>query len=320
MVANSFQPPCWLKNSHAQTLWAGLVRRRPTITIHYERVTLPDGDFVDLAFAPDNGGPVVLLLHGLQGSIQSRYACGMLNSLHRAAYHPVLLHFRGCSGAVNKQTRLYHAGETGDPAYIISWLQNRYPGRAIAAVGFSLGGNVLLKLLGEQREQTALKAAAAISVPMRLDICANRIDQGFSKLYQWNLVRSKLKIAMQKNARGQLNGVDIVKTYQARSFWEFDDAFTAPLHGFKDVHEYYAQCSSRQFLKDIRVPTLIIHAQDDPFTSAAVIPTKEEVSEFVELNVSKHGGHVGFTNGKWPWAMKYWAEERVGLFLEQHLS
>lgn len=313
-----FHPAWWLKNPHLQTIWAGLIRRRVHTPYNNERLVLPDGDFLDLTMTPDNGGPVVLVLHGLQGSIRSRYACGMLASLYNANFTGILMHFRGCSGKINNQARLYHSGETSDPRQVINFLQQRYPGRPLLAIGFSLGGNVLLKLLGED-DPVSLQAAVAVSVPLRLDYCADRINQGLSKLYQWNLVRSMKSTIRKKHAAGQLPTLDNNKTQRARSFWEIDDAFTAPVHGFKDVHDYYARCSSRQYLKNISTPTLIIQAKDDPFTSSSVIPEHHELSPTIQLVAPEYGGHVGFVYGDGPWKTRYWLEEVIPEFLKRQL-
>ena len=316
-INNHFQPPWWLKNAHLQTLWAGLIRQRVQINHTVEKLTLPDNDFLDLALTEDNGGPIVLVLHGLQGSINSRYASGILKALHNKGYFAVLMHFRACSNTINTQARLYHAGDTYDAKFVIAHLQKRFPNRTIMAVGFSLGGNVLLKLLGEEKQSSQLKAAVAVSVPMRLDYCANRMNQGFSKLYQWNLIRSLKHTLKLKYADQQFNSFNISKALQSRIFWDIDNHFIAPIHGFKDADDYYTKCSSRQFLKHIQTPTLIIQATDDPFTSEKVIPRKDELSKSVTLEVSEHGGHVGFVSGQTPWNTQYWLEKRIPIYFKQ---
>lgn len=317
---SSYYAPWWLRNRHLQTIWANKVRRPVKISTEHKRLTTPDNDFLDLAMTEDEGGMPVLVLHGLQGSIESRYASGLLKSLSSAGHTAVLMHFRGCSGTLNTQPRLYHSGETGDVMLVTEYLKQRYPGRQIAAAGFSLGGNVLLKLLGELRQDSPFAKAIAVSVPMRLDYCADRINQGLSKMYQYMLVASMKKTVIKKYLAGQLDNIDIQAVKNAKTFWEFDDAYTAPIHGFNDVHDYYQRCSSRQYLKTIQTPTLILHAADDPFISKQSVPEERELSDAVQLEIGPHGGHVGFVYGAWPWRTRYWLEERITAFLSEQSS
>ena len=317
---SEFKAPWWLRNNHMQTIWAGKLRRRPRLNMEQKRLTTADDDFIDLVITRDRGGAVVLVLHGLQGSIDSRYASGLLKALSDNGYTAVLMHFRGCSGELNKQPRLYHSGETTDALYVTDYIRRRFGARRIFAIGFSLGGNVLLKLLGEQQTKTPFDAAVAVSVPMRLDLCAIRINQGFSKLYQYLLVKSMKQTVIRKFYAGQLldSNINIEAVKQSKTFWDFDNAFTAPMHGFKDVHDYYRRCSSRQFLKHIQTPTLILHAADDPFRSKDAIPGDNELSHHVRLEISPNGGHTGFVSGTWPWRMHYWTDQRVMAFLNQY--
>jgi hypothetical protein len=320
IIQSEFRAPWWLRNRHLQTIWAGKIRRPCRLATEQIRLKTPDDDFLDLAITNDNGGPVVLVLHGLQGSIESRYAGGLLSALAGHGYTAALMHFRSCSGELNSQPRLYHSGETGDALFVADCLAQRFSGRTLAAVGFSLGGNVLLKLLGELQARSSFAAAVAVSVPMRLDLCADRINRGLSKIYQYMLVNSMKKSVLQKYRAGQFNHIDMQKVRRARTFWDFDDAYTAPMHGFKNVHDYYQRCSSRQFLKYIQTPTLILHAADDPFTSNNVIPEEHELPDSVRLEISLHGGHVGFVHGKRPWRAKYWIEERVLEFFADNIK
>ncbi|MGH8120005.1 MAG: YheT family hydrolase, partial [Gammaproteobacteria bacterium] len=188
-MPSAFKAAWWLPGGHAQTLWPALMRRRMSLQLDRERLLLSDGDFLDLAWAGNNDGAIVILLHGLEGSLHSHYAMGMLNALCRQGFRPVFMHFRGCSGTPNLKARGYHSGETGDLRQVIGILRTRYPGQKLAAVGFSLGGNVLLKYLGEEKSACMFSAAVCISVPFELSRSANRLNQGFSKLYQWHLLR-----------------------------------------------------------------------------------------------------------------------------------
>ena len=316
-----FNPPWWLCNGHIQTLWPSLLRPQPKVLTQRQRIELPDGDFVDVDFADsgqkDSTKPLVLILTGLQGSAQSKYAAGLLQALSQQHYLSAVMHFRGCSGSLNRLPRLYHSGDTGDALYVLNVLRERYPQRMIIVLGFSLGGNALLKLLAEIGNSDLVQAAMAISVPFNLAGCADRLNRGFSRVYQWHLLRSMHQIAQQKHALQQLPGVDMAAVMRSRSFWAFDDAFTAPLHGFTDVQQYYVESSSRQYLAAIQTPTVLVQAADDPFITPAVIPADNELASAVTLELYPHGGHVGFVSCDERGKIYYWLEDRVLGFVNQ---
>lgn len=293
-----------------QTLWPNLLRRAPRPSLRRERLELPDGDFLDLDWTEPREGPLVLVLHGLEGSIESHYAAGLIHALVAAGFQAALMHFRGCSGEPNRLARSYHSGETEDLGRLVQVLTQRFPGRSLAAVGYSLGGNVLLKWLGEQGEAAGLQQAVAVSVPFDLGRCAERLERGFSRIYQGHLLR-RLKRSVQRKLRRVEIPVDLARIARARSFREFDDCVTAPLHGFVDAEDYYLRCSSRPFLIRIRVPTLILHAADDPFMASDVVPGEDELSDSVTLELSREGGHVGFVSGTVPLRAHYWLETRI---------
>jgi hypothetical protein len=243
---------------------------------------------------------------------------GLLASLAARGCGAVVAQFRGCSGRPNRLARSYHSGDTGDLRAVLAALVQRHPGRMLGAAGFSLGGNVLLKYLGECAEATPLAAAVAVSVPFELARGAARLNSGFSRLYQWHLVASLRAKARAKFATRAGCPVPLAALDGLRDFWTFDDRVTAPLHGFRDVHDYYARSSCRQFLPRIRVPTLVVHAVDDPFLSSDAIPTAAELPPAVTLELHPHGGHVGFVAGRWPWRAEYWLEQRiVGALVER---
>ncbi len=298
-----FKPAWWLPGPHLQTLWTALIRRKIRLCLRPERLELPDGDFLDLVWVGNYQGPIVCVLHGLNGSLYSSYIQGILQAISQRGWRALLIHFRGCSGVPNRLARRYHAGETGDLQTIVQTLLQREPNVPLAAIGYSLGGNVLLKWLGESGAQNPLKAAVAVSIPFDLAKSADRLTQGFSKLYQWKLLRT-------------LNGLHGTA---CKTFWEFDDCVTAPLHGFEDVHHYYRSSSSRQYLAGIKTPTLILHARNDPFSTESSLPTKNEVSDQVRLELTAGGGHVGFISGSCPWKPKYWLEHRILHYLEGKL-
>jgi len=284
-------PAWWLPNGHAQTLWAALCRRVPPLQTRRERLELVDGDFLDLAHVGPAHAPTVLLLHGLEGSVHSPYARALLAAVAARGWHGVLLHFRGCSGELNRLARSYHSGDTGDVAWVAAHLLRTSP--ALAAVGYSLGGNVLLKYLGECGQASPFCAAAAVSVPFDLSIAADTLNRGFSQLYQRRLVDSLKDRARRKFARLPAP-IDLGDLAQWNDFRTFDDRVTAPLHGFANAAEYYARSSCRPSLRHITTPTLILHALDDPFLDPAGIPTATELAAPVDLELARRGGHVGF--------------------------
>jgi predicted alpha/beta-fold hydrolase len=314
-----FKPAWWCRQAHLQTLWPYLFRRRPRVALRRERLELPDGDFLDLDWSiNDSQGPIVLVLHGLEGSSESKYALGTLNAAAARGWRAAVLNFRGCSGEPNRLARSYHSGETGDIAYVVELLKKREPHTALAVVGYSLGGNALLKWLGEARERAPIEAAAAVSPPFLLAECAWRMERGFSRLYQSRLVRL-LKGSVSRKRRQLELPLTAVELARLRTFREFDDCVTAPLHGFAGVDDYYARSSSRQYLRHIAVPTLILHSRDDPFMTEAAVPTEAELSPAVEFDLQARGGHVGFVAGRWPWRAHYWLEQRIPAFLSRYL-
>lgn len=310
--ASEFRPAWWLPGAHLQTIFASVFRRMPRVRTRRERVETPDGDFFDVdwcASGPDTG-PLVLILHGLEGSSRSRYAAGLMQRLARSGFRCAVLHFRGCSGEPNRRTIGYHSGWTEDLRWFLSVMADREPGTPVAAVGYSLGGNVLLKYLGESGDESRICTAVAVSVPFRLDLCADAINRGFSRAYQAFLLRSLKRNLGEKFSRIR-SPLPLAPMHSARSFREFDDAATGPLHGFRGAADYYRESSSRQFLRHIKTPTLILHSKDDPFMTPAVIPADEELSLRVTLELSESGGHVGYVAGTIPFRPRYWLEERI---------
>jgi predicted alpha/beta-fold hydrolase len=314
----SFKPAWWLPGPHLQTLWPTLCRKKPaSLLFKRERFELPDGDFLDLDWVGKEG-PIVLILHGLDGSVQSPYAHGMLTALVLHGWRGLFMHFRGCSGHPNRLMRSYHSGETQDLAYVVAAIRKREPNLPLAAIGFSLGGNVLLKWLGETGTDNPLIAAAAISVPFELNKAVKRFQSGFSQVYQWHLLNCLRKRLTQK-FQVKPPEASVPDLSSLKTIWEFDEKVTAPLHGFAGAEEYYLLSSSRQYLNKIRIPTLLVHAQDDPFMTEDLIPDPEELPEQVQLELTPRGGHVGFVTGKFPWRSEYWLEKRVPAFLKNYI-
>lgn len=328
MKNSTFKPAWWLKNCHLQTLFPALFRKLKSPELRRERIITPDNDFLDIDWCGEGNLPLVILLHGLTGSSQSIYIKGLQHILLKQNYRSVALNFRGCSGQSNHSYRCYHSGETQDIDFLYKTLREREPKTPFAAVGFSLGGNVLLKWLGEQQNNVNLFAAVAVSVPLVLSICATKLDFGFSKIYRANLLRELKDYIFKKQQHLQKMGkIEHAKKLEQlgdltaiRSFWEYDERVVAKLHGFKNAHDYYARSSSRQFLKNIVVQTLIIQALDDPFMTPNVIPNADELSPFVTLELTQNGGHVGFVTGKNPFKPDYWLEKRIPEFLQQQFN
>lgn len=319
IIESQFQPAWWLRNRHLQTIWPALFRRRNRLELRWQTLDTDDGDFVDLVWTRDCDGPIIVLLHGLEGSINSRYIRGMLHRVERQGWQGVLMHFRGCGGRHNRLQRSYHAGETGDLRYFIKYLERHYPNRGVAIIGFSLGGNVLLKYLGEEGNRSMIRVAAVVSVPFELAKGAARLDRGASRFYRRYLI-NRLANKMRYKFLHRPAPFDMTRMHKWSSFALFDDYVTARLHGFKNADDYYAKCSSRQFIKDIRVPTLIIHARDDPFLTAAAIPGLAELSDQVTLELADTGGHVGFVGGRFPFQSTYWLERRIPAFFKSRLN
>jgi uncharacterized protein len=326
---STFNPAWWLNNCHLQTIYPSLFRNTPELPeYHRERFITPDDDFIDVDFCGSGNQPLVILLHGLTGSSQSGYIKGLQSVLYRQGLRSVAINFRGCSGQSNNRARCYHSGETEDIHFIYQTLRQREPKTPIAAAGFSLGGNVLLKWLGEQGTNLKLFAAVAVSVPLVLGVCATKLDYGVSKIYRKNLL-NELKVYMHNKIQhldriGHTDDANKIRELgdlsAIESFWQYDDRVVARLHGFQDVYDYYNRSSSRQFLKSITIPTLIVQAADDPFMTADVLPGLDELSTAVKLELTRHGGHVGFIAGHHPLKPFYWLEQRIPGFFLQHTN
>lgn len=314
---NNFKPAWWLPGGHLQTLWSSFKRRKFSFKTARERLILPDEDFVDLDWVEsNNSGPIVIVMHGLEGSIKSSYVHGILNALKNMGFRAVLMNFRGCSGEHNHSSKAYHAGETNDFNFFVQTLHVRYPDTKLAAIGFSLGGNVLLKYLGEAQNNSLLSCAVAVSVPFLLNRSADRMQTGFSIVYQKKLLALLRKKIIDKNKFLPLP-VDINHINEIKNFWQFDAEITAKLYGFESADEYYQQSSSAYYLSSIKIPTLILHAHNDPFLYADAIPLQSALPACVQLNLSKSGGHVGFVAGAIPGRARYWLEEKIPAYIKK---
>jgi uncharacterized protein len=320
IIPSEFKPAWWCRHRHFQTLYPTLFRIQAELTLNKEQFELPDSDFIDLSWTQEKQtGPIVVLLHGLEGSIDSPYAKGILKTIQDSNWQGVLMHFRGCGGQHNKLDRGYHSGETGDLDTFVKTLKTRYPDRKLAAIGVSLGGNVLLKYLGEQGDECQLTSAMVVSVPFDLADSARNLNRGFSKIYQQHLI-SRLSKKMRDKFKEKPAPFNIDKLDKWTDFNSFDHNVTAAIHGFKSGDDYYTKSSSKQFIKNITIPTLILHSKDDPFMSAEAIPIKDELSSNVILELTEHGGHVGFIYGESPFNTQYWIEKRMIEFFKDKLN
>jgi len=319
----TFRPARWAPGPHLQTLGARLLRPSEGPLVERERLWTPDGDFLDLDWAPDTveGAPIVLVLHGLEGSAQRRYIRNVARELVRAGVRPVALNFRGCSGEPNLAPHFYHSGKTDDPELVLRILRERHPGRHIGALGFSLGGNVLLKLLGDRADggRGLVDAAAVISVPYDLAAGCSLLERSaMGRFYTSYFLRSlQAKVRLKNGMLAEF--LDLNAARMARTIREFDDLVTAPLHGFESAAAYYAESSSVRYLEGVGVPTLLLHAEDDPFLPPDFIPRKQaEGSPLLHLALQSRGGHVGFLEGT-PSRPSFWAEEESARFLGEYL-
>lgn len=319
--ARAYRAAWWLPDPHSATIWGRLGRREPQAPTHTERWDTPDGDFVDLVRLPGARGdtsPRLLLLHGLEGGVHSHYVRALFREARSRGWAADLLLFRSCGSEPNRLPRSYHSGETGDPRWVLSQLIAAYPSAPIGLVGVSLGGNVLCKWLGEDGDALPrqVTGATAISVPFDLARASKRIGQGFGALYEHVFLRSLKPKALAKIRRHpELASLGIAGV---RTLWDFDDAFTAPVHGFADAADYYARSSSLPYLSRIARPTLLLSAVDDPFLPADVLDDVRQAvaaAPWVEAEFPARGGHVGFTAGARPWAPWYYAEWRAAEFL-----
>jgi len=321
---DDFIPMRGMSNPHLQTMLPRLIRRRLNFTPHWQRLDMPDGDFVDLAWSEDPQTalhkPRLVIFHGLEGSLYSPYAHGLIEAAKKRGWLGVVMHFRGCSGVPNRSERIYHSGEIEDGSYFLSWLNQRYGKVPTAAVGFSLGGNMLACLMAKQGMNCTLTAGVVVSAPLMLEECCYHMERGFSRVYQHYLLN-----LLKKNAARKLKSypgtlpIDLRQLKSLRCIREFDDRITSKIHGFADALDYYRQCSAMPMLPDISVPALIIHAQDDPFMDHHVIPDKDLLPPNIHYQLTQYGGHVGFVGGTLL-RPQMWLEKRIPDWLTRYLD
>jgi predicted alpha/beta-fold hydrolase len=332
VVAGAFVPHPFIRNPHLQTL-VPFFRPMPELDLRIERLELPDGDFVDLGWCealgfagahpslqkPQTQTPLAVLLHGLTGGFESKYARGLARQMLERGWRVVILKFRGAGPEPNRLPRYYHHGDTADLREIVALLREREPATPLFAIGWSLGANVLLKYLGEDGEKTPLTAAVAVCAPFELQACAEKLRTGFSRVYQMHLMGELQRMIRRKHEIVPLP-IDIAKVAAARDFFDFDNAATALLHGFRDAYDYYARSSSGRYLKGITRPVLAIHAKDDPFMVPEIVPDARTLPPNVTIELCEYGGHVGFCSAGPNYSVNWWLEERIPEFLVGHTA
>ncbi len=297
---SAFRSAWWLRGPHLQTIVPALLWRRAPVRYRRERWDTPDGDFIDVDHVvrdetvDSSARPTLVVFHGLEGHAGARYVRGLMAAASARGWHGVAPHFRGCGGTPNLGPRFYHSGDSEEIDWVLRRVAATAPGPVVAA-GISLGGNMLLKWLGERGDaaREVVAAAAAVSAPLDLGAGSVSLRRGFNRFYAWNfLLTLKRKSRHKLTQHASLFRRDAMEA--ARTLHAFDDAVTAPVHGFVDANDYYDRSSSKRHLPRIAVPTLVLNARNDPFLPASALPGPGEVSSMVTLDYPEHGGHVGF--------------------------
>lgn len=318
-----YRAPWWLPGGNAQTVYAALATPWPRVVYHRERWDTPDGDFIDLdwidppSLATHHSSlgdpPLVVLFHGLEGSSRSHYALALMAAVRDRGWRGVVVHFRGCGGELNRLPRAYHSGDSAEVDWILRRLRPRNP--RLFAVGVSLGGNALLKWLGETGASAAavLDGAAAVSAPVDLMAAGDALDRGFNLVYVRHFLSSMKRKSLAKLAR--YPGLfDAARVRAAGTLREFDDIVTAPLHGFRNTDDYWTRASAKPWLRTIEVPALVLNARNDPFLPASALPAPHDAAPSVLLEQPPDGGHAGFVSGRFPGDLGWLPARVLGFF------
>lgn len=330
-----FRPPFWLPEGQSQTIIGAKLARHPHIHFSRQRIETPDGDFIDLDWNipgldtldkktasytnaqpfPSFTGKAIVLFHGLEGSSQSHYAQLICHDFRQQGWAVVVAHFRSCSGEPNRLARSYFSGDTQDVNTVMQAIKHRLPKAQWYATGISMGGNVLLKYIAEY-PYNFLHAAVSISAPTDLVSTGLALGKGFFGRYIYTpYFLNTMKPKMQEKAKRFSGEINIRAIQAAKTLQDFDDAYTGPIHGFKDAIDYWSKCSAKPVLKQITIPTLILNARNDPFIPAYSLPTEADISKTVQLHQPKHGGHVGFSQGTFPHHLG-WLSQRLSDFFQ----
>ena len=316
VLASGYRPPIFLQNGHIQTVYAALLRKKRIVPFERERMATADGDFLDLDWLKNGSKRLLILQHGLEGNTGSRYILGMSTSFFRRGWDVLAWNYRGCSGVPNKSIRSYHSGETGDLHAVIQHALNRNDYRDVALIGFSLGGNVTVKYLGERGTEvpTSIKGAVVFSVPCDLEAGAKHLEKWSNRGYLKRFIRS-LKRKIRDKDELLPGNLDTDLLDKMNTFQLFDDRYTAPIHGFKDAKDYWSRSSSVSFIPSITIPTLIVNAADDPFLPPSCYPVEQTQDHpDVTLELPRYGGHVGFV--AFFGSGEFWSEKRAADFLD----
>ncbi|MET0218026.1 MAG: hydrolase [Burkholderiales bacterium] len=312
-----YVPPSWLPGPHLQTIYAALLPR-PALPYRRERWDTPDGDFVDLDWIDGHASaPLVVLFHGLEGGARSHYAVALMHAVRERGWNGVVVHFRGCGGEENRLPRAYHSGDTHEAAWVLPCLKARFSHGPLLVCGVSLGGNLLLKWLGENggAARALIAGAAAVSAPLDLMASGDALQRGFNRLYTRHFLKSLKPKTLAKLIRfPQL--FDRERLVRARTMRQFDDAFTAPVHGFRNTDDYWSRASSKPWLARIEVPTLVLNARNDPFLPESALPKSDDVSPHVVLEFPEEGGHAGFVSGPFPGNIEWLPRRLLSFFGE----
>ncbi len=322
LIESSYRAPLWLPGAHLQTIAAARLVPQPRVGYRRERWETPDADFIDVDFAlpepTDDRAPVLVLFHGLEGDSQSHYARSIMRAAADHGWRGLVPHFRGCSGEPNRLPRAYHSGDSDEGDWILRRVGARFPGARLYAVGVSLGGNMLAKWLGERgTAATFVAAAASIGSPLDLAAGGAALSRGFNLVYTKMFLATLEDKALAKIARFP-GAASAAAVRASRDLYDFDNAYTAPVHGFRDTDDYWARASAKPRLGGVEVPHLVLNARNDPFVPAASLPRPEEVSRFVHLEQPQEGGHIGFARGGPPGDLGY-LPERLFRFFEKGL-
>ncbi|MFZ6771283.1 YheT family hydrolase [Undibacterium sp. SXout7W] len=312
-----YQSPRWLPGGHLQTIYPAIGIAKPVVAFRRERWSTPDGDFIDVDFVDgDADKPFVVLFHGLEGSSDSHYARALMSAIKERGWSGAVPHFRGCSGELNKAPRFYHSGDAEEIHWIIQRLQQKRPYSYFFAAGVSLGGNALLRWLGESQHQAEnIQAACAISAPVDLAQGGASLSSGFNMLYTHMFLKTLKPKCLEKLT--QFPGLfDQRAMLNAKNLYDFDNIVTAPLHGYRDTNDYWNRASARHVMTDITVPTLVLNALNDPFLPGQHLP--RQASDSVTLDYPEHGGHVGFANGNIPGKLD-WLPMKILTFFEKQM-
>ncbi len=316
----SYQAPTYFNNGHLQSIFPHLCRFIRGISYQRERIATPDDDFLDIDWSCVGSKRAIILSHGLEGSSRQPYILGMARAFNRQGWDAIAWNFRGCSGEPNQQVRAYHSGATDDLETIIQHVFNKRGYQEIALIGFSLGGNLTLKYVGERENSIDKRILSAItfSVPCQLKGSAYHLDRSENRIYLSRFMR-QLKNKVKAKHKLYPEHINLTDLHKMKSFRAFDDCYTAPWHGFKNAEDYWENCSATQFIQGIRIPTLLINAKNDPFLPESCYPYQQALqSDYLHLETPNSGGHVGFIS--FNRSGTYWSEQRAVEFAENPLT